>query len=179
VGLVRLQLDDDAASGAERFNLWRFPGRKMLIHGGGRLVLTGRLGYHTIRIAIDQRIGHGKPVVYAIPVTPGAAVHWRAVEQLRRIVTAALNDTLAVTLPRPSRKTLFHLRCLQALDGALAGATQRQVAEVLFDRDTVVRQWHVDSQLRAQVRHWLRRGRALMAGEYRQLLVERATAASD
>jgi hypothetical protein len=65
--------------------------------------------------------------------------------------------------------SLHHLHTLQALDGARAGASQRRIAEVLYGVERVLQQWHTDSALRAQVRHSLARGAALMHGGYRRL----------
>ncbi|MEQ8395870.1 MAG: DUF2285 domain-containing protein [Thalassobaculum sp.] len=61
---------------------------------------------------------------------------------------------------------------LQALDGWLAGATNREIAAALFGRRRVDADWRDPrDHLRDQVRRAIRRGRALMAGGYRRLLV--------
>ena len=65
---------------------------------------------------------------------------------------------------------MLHMRTLQALDGTLAGASQRGVAEVLFGITAVADGWYDDGDLRAQVRRLIRRGQTLMRGEYRRLL---------
>jgi hypothetical protein len=57
---------------------------------------------------------------------------------------------------------MLHMRTLQALDGTLAGTSQRGVAEVLFGITTVAERWYEDSDLRAQVRRLIRRGQTLM-----------------
>src|SRR3546814_7271716 len=62
------------------------------------------------------------------------------------------------------------MRALQALDGALAGASQRRIATVLFGEEDVAARWSPDGELRAQVRYLIQRGRAMMEGEYRSLL---------
>ena len=64
----------------------------------------------------------------------------------------------------------FHARALQVLDGLAAGASQRELAAAIFGNATVVRSWRPDGALRAQVRHLIRKGRAMMGGEYRSLI---------
>jgi len=64
----------------------------------------------------------------------------------------------------------MHMRALQALDGAQAGASQREIASVLFGEEVVAARWGTDSELRAQVRHLIRRARAYMRGDYRRLV---------
>jgi len=59
---------------------------------------------------------------------------------------------------------------LQALDGVLAGASQREVAAAVFGRQAVAERWYADGDLRAQVRRTIRAGKALMRGGYRRLL---------
>jgi len=69
-----------------------------------------------------------------------------------------------------SPRALAHLRMLQARDGVLAGASQREIAIGLFGDDRVTSQWLPDSALRAQVRRYLQRARAYSSGEYRALV---------
>lgn len=78
------------------------------------------------------------------------------------------------SIPRDTRLTAQQKarlrRVLQASDAAFDGATQKQIAEVLFrtghlDRD----EWQVSSA-RFAVSSLLREGRDLIAGGYRQLL---------
>jgi hypothetical protein len=60
---------------------------------------------------------------------------------------------------------------LQALDGFLAGRSQRTTAEMLFGASRVWRDWNKsDACLRDQVRRAIGRGRRLMMGGYVSLL---------
>jgi hypothetical protein len=60
---------------------------------------------------------------------------------------------------------------LQALDGYLAGASQREMATALFGSARVKRDWRDPrGHLRDVVRRAIRRARDLMEGEYRSLL---------
>jgi hypothetical protein len=69
-----------------------------------------------------------------------------------------------------SPRAIAHLRSLQALDGALAGASQREIAIGLFGLERVQAHWLADSALRAQVRRDLQRARAYSSGDYRALV---------
>lgn len=62
-------------------------------------------------------------------------------------------------------------RVLQALDGWLAKASQREIAIALVGEARVGREWRdAGEHLRDQVRRAVRRGRLLMAGGYRRFL---------
>jgi hypothetical protein len=74
---------------------------------------------------------------------------------------------------RAYRSAKLHLHAIQALDGRLAGASQRQIGEALFGARAVREHWHADGLLRARVRHALVRGQAFMRGGYRDLLGSR------
>lgn len=75
--------------------------------------------------------------------------------------------------PTPWRLTdqqRFHLSlALRALDGHLAGASQREIAQVLFGRVIAGRAW-VGSDLHSRTKRALKMGQDLMRGGYRALL---------
>jgi hypothetical protein len=76
-------------------------------------------------------------------------------------------DRLAIE-PRSRRLRLV----LQALDGWLAGAPYREIAVALFGEARVEADWgDPRDHLRDQVRRAVRRGRELMRGGYRKLLL--------
>ena len=65
--------------------------------------------------------------------------------------------------PRGARLTFV----LQALDGFLAGASQREIADALFGAERVRADWSdPGDHLRDRVRRAIRRGRTLMNGGY-------------
>src|SRR3546814_13011469 len=70
---------------------------------------------------------------------------------------------------RRSTASLLELRTLKALDGTLAGASLRAVADGLFGTAAVAKDWHADGALRARVRRLVRRGQTLMRRGYRRL----------
>ncbi|MPZ36421.1 MAG: DUF2285 domain-containing protein [Rhodospirillales bacterium] len=92
-----------------------------------------------------------------------------ALEGLNALVnTQCLPDHLFPIDPRSRR--LRHV--LQALDGFLAGATYREIAVALFGEARVLADWSdARRHLFDQVRRAVRRGRYLMNGGYRTLLL--------
>jgi hypothetical protein len=160
----------DISAGSGAFDLWRLPGRKHLTHDGDRLVLTCELAGHVLRGAVSTALGNGMAYAYAVRAGGRLGKRWRAVEEDLALWEASEAEPAAVARDRPGRTALLHLRALQALDGTLAGASQREVAQALFGLSTVAGRWSEDSDLRAQVRRLIRRGQALMRGGYRHLL---------
>lgn len=72
---------------------------------------------------------------------------------------------------RPSCDTRRLMFTIRALDGWMAGESQREIAISLFGRERVESDWKSDSDhLKSQVRRLVKRGRWLMAGGYRSLL---------
>lgn len=59
------------------------------------------------------------------------------------------------------------MQTLQALDGALTGASCREIAEVMMGPVAVARQWHAYCALRSRVRRMVKRGERRMGGGYR------------
>lgn len=58
-------------------------------------------------------------------------------------------------------------RVMQALDGALSGASHREIAEVLFGKARTDREWRdTSNHLRDHVRRAVKRGEELMRGGY-------------
>jgi hypothetical protein len=66
------------------------------------------------------------------------------------------------------------MRCLQAADGADAGASHRAIASMLFGNDSTDARWDSDGDLRNQIRFLLRRARRLIGGDYLRLLSQDA-----
>ena len=108
--------------------------------------------------------------VYAIRACQAPCVRYRALAgELDKLQEASNTKPAGVVKPRPSPSSLLELHTLQALDGILAGASLRTVADVLFGPDAVTGGWHADGDLRARVRRLVQRGKKLMLGGYRRL----------
>lgn len=95
----------------------------------------------------------------------------RQVLSLRRLADLAKYHALRPSLYAPDPRGLRLAHVLQALDGWLAGGTQREIAIALFGDRRVDRDWpDPRSHLRDHIRRSIARGRSLMAGGYLRLL---------
>jgi len=68
-----------------------------------------------------------------------------------------------------TRSAVVHRAMLQALDGAAARASHRDIAVAIFGRRVVLDRWSSDGELRARIRYFLHRGRLLVESDYRKL----------
>lgn len=152
-------------------DLWHMPGEKHLIALPAGFALQARSNTQVLRARLAPGVLDGRPVVCTLPLD--ARLPARAALLVAQAAHLAPHRASAIgrhaaTLRVPLA-ALHHLHALQALDGVRAGASQRAIAEVLYGPDRVRAQWHTDSALRAQLRHSLARGLALMRGGYREL----------
>ncbi len=168
--VVQVYPDADPTDDALLFQLWHIPGRKQLMHDGKRLMLTTHLVDRKLRMAISPALEDGMAYAYAVRAGRQLRERWRTIEADLAMLDADSAHPSAIATDRPGRTAMLHMHTLQALDGTLAGASQRGVAEVLFGITAVAERWHDDSDLRAQVRRLIRRGQTLMDGGYRHLL---------
>jgi hypothetical protein len=122
------------------------------------------------QLHVADRLCAGDRFAYQIPAGAAQGAALRAVAAFHALHTAP-SDGRQRPADRPGRTDLFHARALQALDGLTAGASQRELATAILGHATVARSWRPDSALRAQMRYLIRRARALMAGEYRSMIV--------
>lgn len=157
-GTIQFHPDLAPAGDAVPFDLWNIAGHKHLFHDGQHLSLTAWLPGRWQRFALAPALEHGMPYVHALhdgdspPLMGSTSSSW------------------ARSWARPGRAALLEPHTLQTLDGTLAGATLREVAEALYGSATVAADWHADSALRARVRRLAQRGAVLMRGGYRRLL---------
>jgi hypothetical protein len=168
--LVHLSPEDSTDAQAQSFHVWELPGYRYLTHDGERLVLTSQLPQHILRVAIPTTLEDGQPFAYAVPAGANLQRRWRTAAVELRWLDPPDASHIAVSAVRPGRAALLHLRTLQALDGVLAGASHRELGAVFFGAAAIAKHWHDGSDLRAQVRRFVRRGRVLMLGGYRRLL---------
>ncbi|HOT82181.1 MAG TPA: DUF2285 domain-containing protein [Candidatus Defluviicoccus seviourii] len=110
---------------------------------------------------------------------PVAALVPLGIDGFDRIVSvsrllAALHGRAVPADPRLTRQRRARLRrMLQAFDGHRAGATQQEIAQVIFRVDHVPRDEWQASSARHAVKSLLRDARAMIAGGYRRLLHHR------
>ncbi|MGJ7536974.1 MULTISPECIES: DUF2285 domain-containing protein [unclassified Variovorax] len=147
-----------------RFDLWRIPGRKRLALDGHDLALTADHSAQRMRLSLSGALVDGAAYAGTVPLTPRLRSQldtFNAQAQALEGHAPQLDPARAVT-----RSSLLHLRALQALDASQAGASHRDIAQALFGLEAVVLRWHEDGELRAQVRHLLRRAETFMASGY-------------
>ena len=150
------------------FEFWRIPGVKSLVHDGTGLQLTAR-GTAIRRAVIASDLGANQPYAFAVPAAGDIAARCRAVREF--VVAYASNGPKSsAPLKRPTRSALTHMRALQALDGTLANASHREIAMAIFGIGATRDHWAADSELRAQIRYLVRRGKALAASGFRARL---------
>jgi len=152
------------------FSLWRIAGRKSLCHDGHCLLLEIAVAGCTTRIALPNELSEGDGYAHVIRVDVHATRRWRDAQRCEALLQARMAPHGDAVKTRLDRVAIAHMRSLQALDGALAGASQREIAIVIFGGLRIDAGWHADSELRAQIRYLIRRGRAFMSGGYVRLL---------
>jgi len=154
---------------ASPFQFWGISGQKSLFHDGSGMRLTVRKNAGVTRVVLGLDLAADQPYGYIIPAGSNVDRRCRAVNEFAQFNEIA-GSANPQSIDRPSRLTVMHMRILQALDGARLGASHRQIARALFGNAAVQKQWNHDGELRAQIRHYLRRGAAFTGGEYRTLL---------
>lgn len=166
-GLLHVRAVHAHGVATRRFDLWRIPGRKRLVMDGHDLALTADLSALRMRLSLSGTLEDGDAYVDTVPLTPGLRGQLDGYREQARAL-----EGLAPQIPpvrAVTRAALLHLRALQALDASQTGASHRDIAQALFGLESVVLRWHEDGELRAQVRHLLRRAQAFMNGGYLSL----------
>lgn len=165
---VKVQSDTERDTGWI-FSLWRIPGFKSLQHDGRNLTLTAKIHQHTFRLTLSPDLQDGQPFALSLSARADPRLCWPFMSAIRDLLNP--ETPFRPKQPtRPDRQSILHMRTLQALDGESAGATHREIAEVIFGKDDVFQRWATDSELRAHIRYLLRRGRKLVNDGYRALL---------
>lgn len=165
--LIHLTADHDRPSNA--FTLWCRQSHKRLFHDGHRLLLTHTIGHQQVRLALNTSVYDGQAVAYVISAGAHMLTQWHAVEHYQRLLSSSPSPQ-SISVQRPSRTALLHMRCLQAIDGAMAGASHRAIATMLYGVEAVNARWDSDSALRSHVRYLLRRAQTYCTTKYRELL---------
>jgi len=167
---VRL-IDGDECDPKVAFSLWSIPGRKSLFHDGSDLLLTAQDSHQTLRLILSADIQDGGAFAFSVP---GSHLQesWPTATRVSELLKLKRRSSKRAATRRPGRHALVHMRSLQALDGESAGATHRDIASAIFGESEVWRRWATNSEMRAQVRYFLRRGHRLVEGGYQGLLTK-------
>lgn len=163
-GLLHVRAVHAHGAAIRRFDLWRIPGRKRLAMDGHDLALTADISALRMRFSLSGTLEDGDAYAGAVPLTPGLRGQLDGYREQAQALEGHAPEIPPVRLA--TRSALLHLRALQALDASQAGASHRDIAQALFGLEAVVLRWHEDGELRAQVRHLLRRAESFMNGGY-------------
>lgn len=161
--------------GQPAFDLWSLPGHKrlrVLDAPDGHLALLAQTESDWIRARVECQALAAASTVYWLPVPVSSTQH-RDQACLPLPAAAGWMPQRRRRRTRGFRSQILHLRALQSVDAAAAGASHREIAEAIFGREQVRAEWHADSSLRTQLRHYLRRGQFFMRGGYLDLLTPR------
>lgn len=126
-------------------------------------------GDGSLQVQVHWRAGHGPAcLTLELPAQVGTTGPWLSVAARFAALkaTGQLGDRVSLD-PRSHRLLMI----MRALDGSLAGATQRDIAALLVGPERAEADWrHPGQHLRDQVRRAVGRGHALMNGGYLALL---------
>jgi len=155
---------------ASAFDLWRIAGRKSLQHDGERLWLHAAIDNKQMRVRLAEGLCHAMPYAYSLPSGVSMGEYRRMLDSVVRWMDHGEPTPQMRMRTRPTLTAVLHMRALQAYDGICAGATQREVAAVLFGPETVIARWDPDSELRSQIRYLISRARFLVNLGYASML---------
>jgi len=164
-------LRDQATHSPEQM-LWQdIPGKKSLLLVPGRrtkLVITARS--YAAQLAIDKA---ETPLPLAIYPTLRMQKGPQMLNRLR-CLDWFVHHCAGIEFDRAPRRGFAPLKlraALIALDGWLSGASQREIAAVIFNKEDVDSDWnsHVHS-LKSRTRRLIKKGRDLMQKDYLKLL---------
>jgi hypothetical protein len=129
---------------------------------------TTQVATRSWRLHVDARLRADDEVALVIQTD---ALALRRIVAARDFLAGLQGGTKVPALARRNitRSALVHRATLQALDGAAAGASQRDIAIAIWGKRAVLERWSSDGELRARVRYFMRRGHALVQGGYRKL----------
>jgi hypothetical protein len=146
--------------------------RHAYVAADGTQVLVLKSGTHHLHLIVRGARVTMAPVriVFEIDGVKNVSVALRRMAILAELL--AQEQPLSVQC-RPGPVEQLELRdALIGLDGKCAGASHRDIANIIYGADRVEADWpNPDSALRQRVKRHLARGRRIMSGDYRALLV--------
>jgi hypothetical protein len=151
-----------------RFDPLAWPGRTDTLIAGDGAHLLLRTCHGTHRLWLPEGLpAIGTPLSLRLDLDPYATERAAAALRFWRAVTLPPSRR---TTPPPKRDFVRRTLTLRALDGALAGASYRTIADVLFGTERVGAEPWKTSSLRGQVLRLVAEGRRLMEDGYREFL---------
>lgn len=137
----------------------------------GESVLLYDLGEgQRIQIVLQTSAPVGKSLAAVIPLNREG---FDRLESLSRLLAALHGRAIPPDTRLTAQQRLRLRRMLQCFDGYRDGATQREIAQVIFHLARLDRQEWQDASVRHAIKTLLRDSRAMIAGGYRALLRHR------
>lgn len=127
-------------------------------------------GWRHIRLDIDAgSLAAGRPVVLRYDIL-GLVTAQAKILPLQRFLYLCRHHRFARTLFEPDRRIPRSIMLLRVYDAERAGASQREIAQVLFGSDTNPDWRGAGDSWRSRVKRLMREARAAAAGGYRTLM---------
>lgn len=166
-GLLRAGARNPPDNHIAPYDLWLEPGRKAIALDGDCAQLLIRTARADHRMLFEEQfdIADRIPLELRLDAPDGDRRQFDAARQF----LFERSRERSPPLPIHPRAPLM-MQMLQTIDGRASGASQREVAQVLFGTDTVAAEWKVSDRLKARVRYLEKRGRFFIEGGYRRLL---------
>jgi hypothetical protein len=164
--LCHCEPSNDAA--VERLSLSSFQGRKAILADIGKeqVVISGSQQSAHLVICRGSILVDSCNVTFLHEGLATASKHHQTMQILMRLTSES-----GATPRRQHRADSKFLDYLIALDGHLEGRSYREIANVLYGAGSVGPYWTDDSRgFKLKVRRAVKRGIALMNGDYRELL---------
>lgn len=169
--VLELELCRGAPSGGHLFDLTRIAAHITVVpfdSGGERVVLSN--GLHRIGLTIVKGSTLLGPAHARFRLDYRDGIDAQILT-LRRLLAILETGRFSKHLFKRERMAPRWVDALRAHDAALSGASQREIAAVVFAGLSDAHTWRGDSDyLRLRVQRLLRAGRAMVAGRYRSLL---------
>ena len=129
-------------------------------------------GWHHIRLDLDAGTLTGdSPIVLSYRLR-GIASAVTKILPLRRLLHLCRHRRFAASLFPNDRRIERWIELLRVHDALVDGASQREIANALFGRERVEREWSAASDsLRSRTRRLIREATAMAQGDYRLLLL--------
>lgn len=134
----------------------------------GGVYCTAKVASRSWRLHIAEGLHAEDDIALVVSTDALASRRILAARDLLAAVSGRV-DTQSRAANVLTRSAVVHRAILQALDGAAAGASHRDIAAAIFGRREVLDRWSSDGELRARIRYFLRRGRLLVETDYQKL----------
>lgn len=168
--VVALPTDDDDPDGIDPSALAPWLTAAADPRGIEHAVLSD--GWHHIRVDLDAGTLSGSAPVVLIYRLRGVASAMSRVLPLRRLLHLCRRRGFAASLFPAERGMDRSVMLLRVHDALAAGASQREIACVLFGEERVAREWSSASDsLRSRMRRLIRDAAFMARGGYRSLLL--------